>query len=252
VSIVDLTAELNGGVLLSGVGAPISFNGQKVIQPGAYKNGLFVNGGQEFWASLCDLKNPWVTSAYAFFEGCYIHGEGGNITDTLFHNREVVVRGYLVDCSPDIWAGYASVGGIVENCATPFSFPGAFGFFVSCECRRAPLALFENSSIFGAGAVSVFYLKVDNVPGDAIIANGPGVLDLYAVGTGPQVGGIGLHASNGAQVHVHDNVNPTGAGGDLKVGQNQVRTWTDFRTGPPVNNEIDQTPGTGDGSRVWE
>ena len=253
VSIVDLTAELNGGVFLSGVGAPISFNGQRVIQPRAYQNGLHVNGGQEFFALLCDLKNPRVTSTFAFLHGCYIHGEGGgNITDIVFDNREVLVRGYLADCSPDTSTpGHAVIAGILENCSMPFGlFPS--GQFVACECRRRPFILFSASGLQGAGSVSVLSLKVDNVPGDAIIANGPGALDLYAVGTGPQVGGIGLHASNGAQVHVHDNVNPTGAGGDLKVGQNPLRTWTDFRTGPPVKNEIDQTPGMGDGSRVWE
>jgi hypothetical protein len=117
--------------------------------------------------------------------------------------------------------------------------------FANYEVRGRPLVL-------SAGAALVLAIKADNMPGDAIVANGPGALELYAVGTGPAVGGIGLHASNGAQVHVHDNVNPTGAGGDLKVGQNPVRTWTDFRTNPPVKNEIDQIPGTGDGSRVWE
>ena len=126
----------------------------------------------------------------------------------------------------------------------PFGFSPS-GQFANCECRKTPF-------VFGAGAISVLNLKVNNVLADAVIANGPGALDLYEVGTGPTVGGIGLHASNGAQVHVNNNVKPTGASGDLKVGQDPVRTWANFRSNPPINNEIDQTPGTGDGSRVWQ
>lgn len=248
VSIVDLAADLNGGVNLVGVSAPISFNGQRMIQPGPYWSGLNIEGIQEVWALLCDLKNPRVRAGAATLDGCYIHGEGGgNITDIVITNSGYLA-GYISDCSPD--APAATIQGIIENCAMPFVSGLTFGVsssggFAACECRRTPF-------VVGAGTTYVGWLKVDNVPGDAIIANGPGAVDLFSVSTGPTVGGIGLHALNGAQVHVYDNVNPTGAGGDLKVGENPVRTWAGFRAGPPVRNEIDQTPGSGDGSRVWE
>lgn len=242
-SIVDLSADLNGGVTLSGVNAPISLNGQRIVQ-----NGLAVMGAWEFFALLCDLKSPFVTNSSAYFDGCSIRGNGlFRTTDIVIENA--VVFGYLADCAPDMTRSV--VQGILENCAMPFASGLDYGSpssggFAYCECRRRPF-------VVSAGTVYVLWLKVDDVPGDAIIANGPCVADLFSVGTGSTVGGIGLHASNGAQIHVHDNVNPTGAGGDLKVGQNPVRAWASFRGGPgPVNNEIDQTPGTGDGSRVWQ
>lgn len=245
VRIVDLSAELNGSVILSGVGAPISFNGQRMIRPGTFKEAIYANGCEDFYALLCDLKDPHISSRFAVLFGCYMHGEGGgNVTDMAFEIDEGLVAGYLADCSPTT-IGNMTISGILENCNTSGFAHSPSMAFADCEVRGRPLVL-------GAGAALVLALKADNMPGDAIVANGPGVLELYAVGTGPAVGGIGLHASNGAQVHVHGNVNPTGAGGDLKVGQNPVRTWADFRTNPPVKNEIDQTPGTGDGSRVWE
>lgn len=243
--IVDAGAELNGSVILAGVRAPISFNGQRITQPGEpYAVTLYVNNCLEFDAALCELRDPWVENDFAFIRA-YIHGEGGgNITDTVFNNGWGVFQGYVADCTPDTSTGFTIIQGIVENCPMPFGFSPS-GQFANCECRKTAFAL-------GAGAISVLHLKVDDVPGDAISANGPGALDLYAVGTGPTVGGFGLHASNGAQVHVNANVNPTGVGGDFIVGQNPKRTWTNFRTAAPFRNEIDQTPGTGDGSRVWE
>ena len=130
---------------------------------------------------------------------------------------------------------------------------GSFGQFYFCECRKTPFIFgMDAAGAMIGGNIEVFHLKVNNVPGDAIIASGPGALSLYSVGIGPGVPGYGLHASNGAQVRVYSNVQPTGARGDLKVGQNPMRTWSDFHNNAPKKNEIDQTPGTGDGSRVWE
>jgi len=247
VSIVDLSAQLNGGVTLTGVNAPISLNGQRIVRPGPYQNTLVVQGVWEIFALLCDLKNPFVTNSSALFDGCSIRGSGPtNVTDVVIDNG--AVAGHLADCAPDLTN--SAIQGILENCLMPFTSGLTYGapssgYFAACECRRTPF-------VVNAGTVYVIWLKVDDVPGDAIIADGPGAADLYSVGTGPMVGGVGLHATNGAQIHVYDNVSPTGAGGDLKVGQNAVRTWTSFRTGAPVKNEIDQTPGTGDGSRVWQ
>jgi hypothetical protein len=247
VSIVDLSAQLNGGANLTGVNAPISLNGQRIVAPEPYPNGLVVMRAWEFSGLLCDLKGPYVWNSSAWFDGCSIRGSGlFEVTDVVIDNAAVL--GYLADCAPDVTNSV--VQGILENCLMPFTSGLTYGVpssggFAYCECRRRPF-------VISAGTVYVLWLKVDDVPGDAIIADGPGVADLYSVGTGPTVPGVGLHASNGAQIHVHDNVNPTGTAGDLKVGQNPVRTWTGFRTSPPVNNEIDQTPGTGDGSRVWQ
>jgi hypothetical protein len=250
VRIVDYAAELSGGVIVSGVSAPIVFNGQRVVQPGAYANGLRVTGCQEFIAALCELKDPWVTGCGDALLFTYIHGEGAtNFTDVVFDNVFGNLWGYIADCSPGMGL-FTGIQGIIENCAMPFGLTGQFGF---CECRKTPFIFgMDAAGAILGGNIEVYHLKVNNVPGDAVIASGPGALLLYSVGAGPKVGGVGLHASNGAQVHVFNNVNPTGAGGDLKVGQNPMRTWSDFRNNAPKKNEIDQTPGTGDGSRVWE
>lgn len=250
VRIVDYAADLSGGVIVSGVGAPIVFNGQRISKSVAWENGLHVTGCQEFVAALCDLKDPWVTGCGDALLFAYIHGEGGgNIADTVFANDSGALWGYITDCSPATGAD-TFIQGIIENCPMPF---GPSGQFAYCECRKTPFSFgMDPVGALIGGHIEVFHLKVENVPGDAIVANGPCALLLYAVGTGPKVPGYGLHASNGAQVRVYSNVNPTGAGGDLKVGQNPMRPWLNFRTTPPQMNEIDQTPGTGDGSRVWE
>lgn len=247
IRIFDLSAEMNGNVIVSGVRAPIVFNGQKINQPGNYTRGLNVKGCVRFHAWLCDLKNPDVRSCDEASIFAYIHGEGGGNTTDIVFNGTISLGGYIVDCSPDMTEGFITISGaVIENCPMLQSFgPSASGQVANCEWRKKAFA-------FGGGAISVMNLLVDNVAGDAVVANGPGALDLSSVGTGPNVGGIGLHALNGAQVRVHGDVNPTGAAGDLKVGQNPVRTWPDFRNIAPVGNEIDQTPGTGDGSRVWE
>ena len=96
VRIVDAAAELNGSVVLSGVSAPIAFNGQRITQAGKYANGLYVNGCQEFDAALCDLKDPWVAGGDFAYIVAYIHGEGGgNITDVVLANDKTVLGGQL-------------------------------------------------------------------------------------------------------------------------------------------------------------
>jgi hypothetical protein len=242
--IVDAGADLQGSVILSGIRAPISFNGQRITQPGLNGITLLVDQCQEFDTALCDLMFPSIATDFSYVRA-YIHGNGGFADVYFSSNWGVLFQSYIADCWPYTSIGFTEVAGILENCHMPFG-GSLSGEFALCECRKTPFVL-------GAGDVSALWLKVDDVPGDAVIANAPCALDLYAVGTGPTVPGFGLRASNGAQVHVHDNVNPTGGSGDLIVGQKPKRTWLDFRTNPVnTKNEIDQTSGTGDGSRVWE
>ena len=81
---------------------------------------------------------------------------------------------------------------------------------------------------------------IENSAGDAILCEGSQMI-LNAV-TGGGNTGFGVHVNDGGIVRVvDDGTLVTGTSGDMNVGTLVARTWTDFRTTAPIENEYDLT-----------
>jgi hypothetical protein len=94
-----------------------------------------------------------------------------------------------------------------------------------------------------AGAYSLQDVEIDDCAGDALSATGLVTLAISGV-TGSGSTGVGIHLRDGATCRVLDDATlVSGGGGDVKVGIQPVRTWSNFRTAIPTKNQYDlQTP----------
>lgn len=240
-SIVEPSGAMNGGVILSGVGANIVLNGQHMVMSGSDDRSLTMLGCDGVYAVMADVQNPDSRQNQNISISGYVHGNGGSITGLVCDAQSYTLAGYVKDCVPDTTGlNFNAFGIIVEN--TALLDTGLFGVTAWCqisiaEWRGKPFRY------RGGNGMTVQNLKVSNVTGDGIIADGPGALELAAnVGVDTaSVSGIGLVATNAAQVKISNpsSVQPVGGSGALKVGSNAtLMTW-----GPFTGNEYDPTHG---------
>jgi len=188
-----------------------------------------------------------------------------------------VGRGPMMDLHLRNGAIYNSVADLnYAQIAAPVNFPAPFFPFSLNPAYATP----GHGIIFRGGHSIVDHVKIFNCAVDGIHVEAAfGIMEVKSV-TGGQGGtafglldvpngGYGIFLDDGAHIRVSDQdpvPNPiatnvtgiaAGPGSDMKIGNLPVRTWTDFRTNPPLKQQYDITAtaaggATGTGSRLFE
>lgn len=133
---------------------------------------------------------------------------------------------------------------------------GAFGLFGEGFSRQFDGMFYVDSCPFvnsvgaaairkeGGGPSWARFVTIDGSAGDAVWVDGSGGRLFLEEVHSPDFGGnpnagVGLLVSNMGLVQVDSTTDVIGSAGEIQVGVNAGRTWTDFRTVPPIGQETD-------------
>jgi hypothetical protein len=109
-----------------------------------------------------------------------------------------------------------------------------------------------NGAIYahGGGGYALNNVEIDGSSADAVFVDGPLDVQLINVG-GTGNGGIGVHATNGAQVRVDATTTVTGAGGNVKSGSLVAAAYAALQQYDLVGMNAGATAAHSTGSRIF-
>jgi len=233
-----------------------------------------VGGNPDFLTGICtDDCNPFFELC-DFPHGCEIRGaeyQFGGFSSVFgngdsepaimvgegcwYSTRRALVWGIIFSALD----GITDLGVCVVDSCTPF---GAGGFYNTSSPNahiHLQHMLIVDALSHGIDAVggdwNLQFTKIENSQGGGVRASQDAFVTMSRVvgsGNGAGGAGFGVRAYDGSGVRLADTVSPfngqialanettvTGVDGDMKIGNLAMRTWVNFYTVAPINNEYD-------------
>lgn len=232
---------------LLGVHAPIVFQGISMPRNGGPQRVADMQANDYVEFEACDYGGLFITSGAEVHDiAGYCQSDGSTITSAVFECQSVNMLLTMHQGVGAQWECRISADGV--------AFVGCFTFagHIAGEVVQAVFDGGNGVIVMDGSALALFGVKSSNAvganhinqEGNGIFIEGGGIVNFSEGNIGGNGNaGVGVRAVAQGCGYLEPgepvNFTITGAGGDLKVGDNAVRTWADFNANPPVLSETD-------------
>lgn len=257
--IIQPSAELLGGWFIISSGCIVVFNGVKLSRASVVASDLAVANSQmgTMLMRLCEVQgfSSSFTATLISANSCSVRAPTAKQIRANSGGGAQLFNSYLENID------FQQIGGAIPSTlfmnaciheGGPVTSLGACSFSATGLARR--LSTSGGLRFTGSLLGTLIDVRVDGCAGQAVEVLNRSVVDMTKV-RGATNTLFGVKADKGSTVQVNSTTDVTGASGDMKVGNQAARTWVNFRTVAPINNEFDidaTKPVTGTGTRLFQ